>query len=151
MRKPAGNTFSITCEGSYKTSELVVQGDYGWPDNWITDELFPIQKHAPVGRTIELVEFDHEPPSEEVLEKLAQRGLERPTYEDALYFGIQHPEEQRKRPVVFLHEPVLRPDGDRGVLVLEERAGERDLYLLRFDSRGRRHYAFAAVRPSTRA
>ncbi len=141
------NVFSVICEGSYKASELVARGNYDWANDWITDERFPIQKHAPVSRTIELVKFiNHDPTSEEVLAEFARRGLERPTYEDALYFGIQYPEEQRKRPVVFLHEPVLLPDDYRGVLVLRGYAGRRSLSLYWFGDHWGRDYAFAGVR-----
>ncbi len=160
--KPVGNTFSIICEGA-KASELVRLGNYDWLDDWITDERFPIKKHRPVERTVEFVEFDRDPTSEEVLAEFAPRGLERPTYEevlaefaprglerptyeDAFYFGVQHPEEQRKHPVVFLHEPVLDPYGRRRVLVLRERVGERDLNLSWFDDRWSRRCAFAGVR-----
>jgi hypothetical protein len=162
--KSAANVFSITCEGSYKTSELVAQGKYDWSDNRITDERFPIQPHAPVQRVIELIKFDHDPSSEEVLEEFERRGLERPTYEDALYFGIQHPDEQRKHHIVFLHEPVLGQypiltlhetfqdhDSIRLVFVLREAPGRRYLELDPYVSRWSRRYVFAAVRPSTRA
>lgn len=142
------NVFSVTCEGAYKISKLVARGNYDWANEWITDERFPIQKHAPISRTIELVGFDHDLTSEEVLAEFAHRGLERPTAEDALYFGIEHPEEQRKHPVVFLHEPVLGPLGHLhvNVLVLHEHAGKRRLGLHWFASRWPRRYAFAGVR-----
>lgn len=141
------HVFSITLEGSHKASELVALGKYGWSDDWITDERFPIMEHAPETRTIELVKFkhDHDPTTEESLSELAHRGLERPTYEDAFYFGIQHPEEQRKHPIVFLHEPVQKR-GSRFVLILGGRAGRRLLDLRWFDFRWERHCVSAGVR-----
>lgn len=142
--KPAGNSFSITCEG-IKASELVRRGKYDWANDSITDTLFPIEPHAQETRMIELVEFDHDPGSEEVLAEFARRGLERPTPEDALAFGIAYPEEQRKHPVVFLHEPVL-VDGFRSVLVLDGSDRERNLNLNWFAYRWNRYYVFAAVR-----
>lgn len=142
----ADNAFIITCEGSHSASQLVRQGNYDWVNDWITDKRFPIKKHVPVSRTIELVEFDRDPTSEEVLAEFARRGLERPTYEDALYFGIQHPEEQRRRPIGFLHEPVRNPLGDRIVLVLGGLADGRHLHLYWFGLRWHRDYAFAGVR-----
>ena len=146
--KAAGNTlFFITCGGLYKASELVRLGNYDWSEDWITDEHFPIERYEPAGRTVEFVQLKHDSTSEEALEELAQRGLERPTYEDALCFGATHPEEQRKRTIVFLHEPVL----SRLVLVLGGAGGERALFLVRFGDRWPRDYAFAGIRPSTRA
>lgn len=140
------SVFSITLDGLFKASELVKQGKYDSSNDWITDERFPIKKHVPLDRTIELFEFDHDPSEDEVLEELKRRDLERPTYEDALYFGIKHPEEQRKRPIVFLHEPVRGPHGDLDVLVLHGSAGLRLLDLRWFGRRWPRRDVFAGVR-----
>lgn len=150
--KAAGNTlFFITCGGLYKASELVRLGNYDWSEDWITDEHFPIERYEPAGRTVEFVQLKHDSTSEEALEELAQRGLERPTYEDALCFGATHPEEQRKRPLGFLHEPVMYPGDLRYVLVLSAGVVKRSLGLGWFDGLWSRDYAFAGIRPSTRA
>jgi len=123
-------TFTIVCEGSWKTSELVKQGGYDLVKNsndFITDKLFPIENHDPLDRTIELFKFDHDPSDKEVQEELLRRGLEPPTYEDALYFGIKHPEEQREHLVVFRHTPVLDCFTFEYILVLGEDASGRYL------------------------
>ncbi len=112
----------------------------------MADELFPLPPHAPAVRKIEFIECDFNPSSEEALDELKQHGLKRPTAEDALQFGIEHLEEQRKRPIVFLHEPVLGPSGRRFVLVLCEGAGGRYLSLIWFDFGWFRGYVFAGVR-----
>ena len=70
-------------------------------------------------------------------------GLERPTYEDALYFGIEHPDVQRERPVVFLHDPWFGYFGRRDVLCLWCNAGQRELGLEDFDGRWRVGCRFA--------
>lgn len=142
--KPVGNIFSLICEGT-KTSELVKRGKYDWANDAITSEHFPIEAHPPVSRTVELVEFYHDPTSKEVLHEFARRGLERPTYEDALVFGVKYPEEQRKHPVVFLHEPV-QVGGSRDVLVLDEGGRGRGLDLYWFDDGWNRSDVFPAVR-----
>jgi len=143
--KPAvGNLFSITCEGD-KASELVKRGKYNWTNDLITDKLFPIKSHSSQSRTFELVRFDHNVTSDEALAEFARRDLKRPTYEDALVFGINYPEEQRKHPVVFLHEPV-DVVGDRSVLVLFGSAGGRRLNLGWFDGWWDRVYVFAGLR-----
>ncbi len=146
QKEGIADVFTLALQGKAKASELVRQGKYYWVNDWITDKRFPIQEHALVSRTIELVKFDHDPTSEEVLTELARRGLERPTYEDALYFGIEYPEEQRKHPVVFLHELVLDPAGNRLVLVLVEDAGKRGLLLEWFDDPWDRLDAFVGRR-----
>ena len=139
---------SILCDGSRKASQLIKAGGYDWHNDWITDERFPIKKHSSVRKTIEYVTFNHDPSSEEALEEFRKRGLQRPSYEDALRFGAQHKEEQRNGPIVFLHEPVLAPDGSRFVLVLDGGAGLRSLFLGWFDYRWPRGYRVAGVRES---
>jgi len=141
-----GYVFKIVCQGSYTASELIRRGKYNWVNDQITDERFPIAEHAPTPRKIELVEFDYDPTSEEVLKDFRRRGLKRPTYEDGLYLGIQHPEEQKKRPIVFLHEPVQGSDGSLRVLVLHGRSGERRLRLGWFYGGWGRGYVFAGIR-----
>lgn len=116
--KLAGKVFPITCEG-VKTSELVKHGRYDDADERITDKLFPIERHAPQARMIEIVklELGHDPTSNEVLAEFVRRGLKQPTYEDALVFGVAYPKEQKKHPIVFLHEPV-RVGSDRKVIMM---------------------------------
>lgn len=136
---------SMMC-GGIPTSELVRSGRYDWVNPSITDELFPIETRAPVSRTIELIRFNHYPHSGEVLVEFARRGLERPTYEDALTFGVEHPEEQMKSPIVFLCEPV-RADGRLNVIVLRrEEEDERYLDLFQFNTRWFPIYLLAAIR-----
>ena len=122
------------------------QGPYSWKNKLIGDNLFPIKPHASLVRKIELVECDFNLISEEVLVELNRHGLKRPTTEDAFQFGIDHPGEQRKHSIAFLHEPVLDPYGNRSVLVLDEDVGKRNLYLRWFHYRWSRNYVFAGVR-----
>ncbi|MEK7067126.1 MAG: hypothetical protein AAB949_01990, partial [Patescibacteria group bacterium] len=78
-----GNVFLITCDGSYKTSELVALGKYNQSNDQITDELFPIKKRKErMIRVVELIKFNYGITSEDALAEFARRGLERPTYED---------------------------------------------------------------------
>lgn len=142
---------NLTCEGSWKASELVVRGNYNhYPTRWAIDERFPLQEHAPIERQVELVSFDWEPSFKRILAEFNRRGLERPTYEDALYFGIEYPEEQRQRSIIFLHEPVQDQEESHGyVLVLTGNIRDRcldDSVALDF-TRWSRNCLFAAVRP----
>jgi hypothetical protein len=105
-------------------------------------------------REIVLLEFDHAVTSEEAIARAVGLGLERPMYEDALYFGIEHPDAQRERPVVFLHDPWFGFFGRRDVLCLWSNAGRRELGLEGFDDRWNPRYRFAFVgrleeRPAT--
>ena len=75
-----------------------------------------------------------------------QLGLQRPTYEDALYFGIEYPDVQRERPVLLLHDPWFGFFGRRDVVCLWSNAGRRELGLEGFDERWSRNYRFGFVR-----
>ena len=116
--KPVGETFTLTLWGQTTSiSELVELGNYYFfLKDWMTEGRFPLLKHRPVQRTIELVENRLQP--FDIFSEFVQRNLERPTYEDALYFGIVYPWEKIKHPVVFLHEPVQGPSGELGVIAL---------------------------------
>lgn len=141
------NVFSITCKG-ISASKLVIRGKYDHVNNSITEKLIPIKKHAPLSRTIELVKFDRNLTSKEVLAKFAQCGLKQPTREDALVFGIAYPEKQRKHRIVFLHAPI-RIINYYYVFVLHELDRERYLDLCWFDNKWHQSCVFAAVRTSS--
>ncbi|MDI6606786.1 MAG: hypothetical protein QME65_06580, partial [Candidatus Omnitrophota bacterium] len=121
--------FINICKGGLKASELVKLGNYDSVSSLMRDDLFPLDPHQPLIRVIELVKFAHSLTSEEVLSELERLGLNRPTPQDALFFGINHPEEQMKSPIVFLHEPVEAPPGRFSVFVLYAVDGKRYLGL----------------------
>lgn len=138
----------FTLHGRRTVTMLVKAGRYEWSDPSITDELFPLTEEREFPRTIELDEFDRDPSSDEVLAEFAARGLERPVPADCFDFGIEHPGEQRKHPIVFLHKPVL-VHGHPSVLVLRADVGHRGLDLPWFARPWSRHCVFAGVRPAT--
>lgn len=145
--KIAKNVFRLTKIGDGRTTEeLVRDGNYNYANSNVNSANFPIRSMRRGVRNIVLLEFDRDPTSAEVLVEAAKQGLERPVYEDALYFGVEHPEVQRDRPVVFLHEPWRDSDGGLDVLDLWCLAGNRKLGLNYFGSRWGRDYRFAFVR-----
>jgi hypothetical protein len=124
----------------------VAAGAYGYAQAAVTSENFPADRAAPARvRRIVLLEFDRPVAFEDVVATAAQRGLERPTYEDALYFGIAHPDAQNERPIIFLHEPWLGFFGRRDVLSLWHNAGRRELGLEGFDDTWAPPVRFALV------
>jgi hypothetical protein len=124
----------------------VAAGRYGYAQAAVTTENFPADRAAPARvRAIVLLEFAHPVAFEDVVAVAKERGLTRPTYEDALYFGIAHPEAQRERPIIFLHEPWLGAFGRRDVVCLWTNAGRRELGLEGFDDTWAPQYRFAFV------
>lgn len=133
------------------TEELVRDGKYNYANPDINSENFPARARKEKSVTIEFIkgdDFDHEPTSEEVLQEAEKRGLNRPAYEDGLYFGVEHPEVQREGPVVFLHEPWRDFGGDLRVVGLWSGGGCRGLHLVCFADGWGRDCRFAFVRPS---
>jgi hypothetical protein len=126
----------------------VAAGRYGYAQAAVTSENFPADRAAPARvRAIVLLEFEHPVAFEDVVAVAKERGLTRPTYEDALYFGIAHPEVQRERPIIFLHEPWLGAFGRRDVVCLWTNAGRRELGLEGFDDTWAPQYRFAFLAP----
>jgi hypothetical protein len=79
----------------------------------------------------------------EALAAAAALGLGRPSYEDALHFGIAHPAVQQEHPVIFLHDPWVGYFGRRDVLCLWSNAGRRELGLEGFDDTWDPRHRFA--------
>lgn len=131
------------------TEELVRDGKYDYVNPDINYKNFPARARKEKSVKIEFIEgkdFDHDPTSEEVLAEAKRRGLERPVYEDGLYFGVEHPEVQREAPAVFLHEPWRDSVGNLRVVFLWSGVGYRELLLGCFTSRWLRSCRFAFVR-----
>jgi hypothetical protein len=143
--------YRITIGDGRSTEELVEAGDYAYAHSCVTSESFPARLvGGRQAREVVLVEFDHEVTSEEAIAEAGRLGLERPFYEDALYFGIEYPDVQRVRPVVFLHDPWFGFFGRRDVLCLWSNAGRRELGLEGFDDPWSQQYRFGFVRSDGR-
>ena len=141
------DSYRITTGDGRSTEELVEAGEYGYAHSCLISENFPARHFQGLRvREIALLEFDHEVTSEEVIAAAREAGLGRPTYEDALYFGIEHPDVQRERPVIFLHDPWIGYFGRRDVICLWSNAGRRELGLEGFDDKWSQNYRFAFVR-----
>jgi hypothetical protein len=124
----------------------VQAGDYGYAQAAVTSENFPADRAAPARvRRVVLIGFGRPVAGEDVVAEAARRGLERPTYEDALHFGIAHPAAQRDGPILFLHDPWLGAFGRRDVICLWSNAGRRELGLEGFDETWGAEYRFALV------
>jgi hypothetical protein len=164
-RESAAKTYRISAGDERSTEALVLAGDYGYAHSCVTSDNFPVRPPGVVprppgpgpqrppdagAREIALLEFDRDLTSGEALEAARALGLERPVYEDALHFGIEHPDVQCAGPVVFLHEPWFGFFGRWDVLCLWSNAGRRELGLDDFDGVWRRGHRFAFVRPAGR-
>lgn len=142
--------YLLTRAGPQSTEQLVEAGGYGYAHSCVTSENFPVRAMPGRQRASEIVllGFEGEVTAAEALAEAARRRLHRPTYEDALHFGAEHPEAQREHPVVFLHDPWVGFFGRRDVLCLWSNAGRREIGLEGFDDRWTAEYRFAFVAPA---
>jgi hypothetical protein len=139
--------YRVTRGAPRSTEQLVEAGRYGYAHSCVTSENFPVRAGAaaPREREIVLLAFDGEVTAAEALAEATRLGLERPSYEDALYFGVEHPEVQQQHPVVFLHDPWVGFFGRRDVLCLWSNAGRRELGLEGFDDAWGPRHRFAFI------
>jgi hypothetical protein len=139
--------YRIARSGSRSTEQLVEAGGYGYAHSCVTSENFPVRGSGgePGARDVVLIGFERDVTAAEALAAATGLGLERPSYEDALHFGIAHPAVQQEHPVVFLHAPWVGHFGRRDVLCLWSNAGRRELGLEGFDDTWDRRYRFAFV------
>ena len=139
--------YRIARTGPRSTEQLVEAGGYGYAHSCVTSENFPSRAASAGPAEIVLIGFDGAVTAGEALAEAMRRGLTRPTYEDALHFGAEHPEVQREHAIVFLHEPWVGYFGRRDVLCLWSNAGRRELGLEGFDDPYGPDYRFAFVAP----
>lgn len=128
------------------TEDLVEAGGYGYAHSCVTSENFPVRSAAGARPgDVVLLAFDRPVTAGEVLAEAARLGLERPSYEDALHFGAEHPAVQGEHSVVFLHDPWVGYFGRRDVLCLWSNAGRRELGLEGFDDAWSPAHRFAFI------
>jgi len=142
--------YRISRDGLRSTEQLVEAGGYGYVHSCVTSDNFPVRAMPGGPRVSEIVllGFEGDVTTAEALAEAARRRLERPTNEDALRFGAEHPEPQREHPIAFLHDPWVGFFGRRDVLCLWSNAGRRELGLEGFDDRWTAEYRFAFVAPT---
>lgn len=140
--------YRLTRASPRSTEQLVEAGGYGYAHSCVTSDNFPARAKAMGPAEIVLIGLEGAVTAAEALAEAARRGLERPTYEDALHFGAEHPEAQREHPIVFLHDPWVGYFGRRDVLSLWSNAGRRELGLEGFDDHFGPGFRFAFVAPA---
>lgn len=140
--------FRITRGGKRTTEGVVGATKHTFVNKCINSANLPLTEGVEEDRELvafQVLDWDHDPESPEILEEFKKRGLERPTHEDALKFDEAHPDE--KGVFVFLHEPCLNPGRGPFVLVVVRDGTYRRLNLHWFAYRWRRNFWFVGVRP----
>ncbi len=85
--RQAKNIFHLIASQHKITEEAVSAGNYDWTNENINRENFPY-RNRPMGiREIVLLEFDHDPSSDQVMVEAEKQGLVRPDYVEATPLG----------------------------------------------------------------
>ena len=144
-----GRGFPVRTGGNRTMDEIVRAGRYDGVHSFINQENFPLAPRPQAEVVVELVALGRIATSDEAVAELGMHGLRRPTPEEAVCFGEQHPDAQRHRPVVWPHESFAHEDGSRRLLVHFGGTGYRslDLYV---DSAWGAYCVFAGVREQER-
>src|SRR2546430_6150068 len=120
---PEQSSYSLTLDAS-GSEELLKAGKYDWIADY-SRQIVHSKLSAGNGADIEIVLLGSLPVQVEDVSQPSVIDLasvftqyDQPEVRDALQFGAQYPDEQRKTSIIFPHEPWRGPRGPEFVLVL---------------------------------
>ena len=117
---------------------MIASGKYDWRDFAITSNNFPITKRGTDKVLVELIQFDRDMGSADVIRELDTMGLRPADLPELLAFGANYPEKQREFPITLLGSVWHTADGDDRVVCLFTRPTGRSLRLDCWSNRGAR-------------
>ena len=142
------DVYPITINYDLSLAEMIVAGQYGWVNDDITADHFPIQGEGQVEVGVELVHFNRSMESDDVLKEMDKAGLRPATLAELLAFGAKYPKKQKEFPIIALGSVWQDLFGYRSVPALWSDGVRRDLALDCFEFRWSEYFRFAAVRKS---
>lgn len=138
-------TLRIVVDYSLSLEQMIAAGKYDWSNSDITAKRFPLKGSGKVELEPKLFYFGRDMSSDNVIAEMDKEGFRPCTIEELLAIGEQHPELQRKFPLVALGS-VAEIGGCRYVAYLRRRGSERELDLLWFGNDWGDICRFPAVR-----
>ncbi len=144
--KKVNQSFSVTFDMALVMADMVKAGNYNYANPNITSENFPLDAEGKTEDEVFILHFDRTITSEQAIAEMDKKGLRPATITHALAFGAQHPEEQRKYPIIFLGSSWVDSDGRRRVPCLDVGGDKRRLDLDWFSYGWLASCRFAAVR-----
>lgn len=135
----------ITVNRRLSLAEMIAAGQYDLVHSDITAERFLITGTDESKLKAEIIHFNRNMSSDDVLAELDKMGLRPGTAEEALAFGATFPEMQRKFPIVALGS-FLEVRGTRAVLHLYGDEWKRGLALFVWEVEWLAFYCFLAFR-----
>ncbi|MFP4539681.1 MAG: hypothetical protein ACLFNN_01955 [Candidatus Paceibacterota bacterium] len=141
--------FKVKCSGDRSIEELLVFGRFDLSCGWMTSRRFPAKEEACEAEIAYLADFYEDPTHSQVEKRALYSGYQIPkndqVHEAVIRFGIMYPKEQMKKPIVFVHEPVLGPYELSYVFTLFGKTGRRFLTLHPIPDRWLSECRFAAL------
>lgn len=145
---PLDDTYRFTVNRDQRFKAVVKAGKYDWVNDDITEAHFPLTGSGTAEQEGILVHFNRYISTNDALAELDRLGLRPADFQELCAFGAEHPNVQRKFPIVELASVWTNRDGHRYVAYLWSDAGERYLHLhgVAYDWDGL--YRFLAFRKS---
>jgi hypothetical protein len=121
-------TLRIVVDYSLSLEQMITAGKYDWSNSDITAKRFPLKGSGKVELEPKLFYFGRDMSSDNVIAEMDKEGFRPCTIEELLAIGEQHPELQRKFPLVALGS-VAKVNGNRHVACLFRDGSGRELHL----------------------
>lgn len=145
MNHDLETTYALTIDYSQTLEQMVEAGNYDTVTSNISGKNFPVDVGDSKVEAV-LVRLDRELSIQDVLDELSRRGLWAATMAELLAFGAQHPDSQRRFPIVALGSVWIDPEGGYRFGCHWENPGYRQLHVSWFSGQWDEHCRFLAVR-----
>ena len=139
-------TSMVIVDYSQTLAQMIKAGNYGWVNNDITQEHFPIAGSGKQEEEIVLFCFGKNISSGDAIAEMEKQGFRSARIEELLALGAAYPELQKQFPIVALGSVWRAPASSRRVPALDWSGGERGLALDWFGDDWGGSWRFAAVR-----
>ncbi|PIR72123.1 MAG: hypothetical protein COU42_02245 [Candidatus Nealsonbacteria bacterium CG10_big_fil_rev_8_21_14_0_10_36_24] len=139
-------TSMVIVDYSQTLAQMIKAGNYGWVNNDITQEHFPIAGSGKQEEEIVLFCFGKNISSGDAIAEMEKQGFRPARIEELLALGAAYPGLQKQFPIVALGSVWQDPVSSRLVPYLNWFSDERLLHLLWFEGGWGGDWRFAAVR-----
>ncbi|MBI3589296.1 MAG: hypothetical protein HY093_02685 [Candidatus Liptonbacteria bacterium] len=143
--KPKFPTYTLSINYDRSVADGIAAGKYDWVNSDITQDHFPSKRNDTAEVGVQLVHFERDMTTDDVLCELDKLGLRPAELPELLALGEKHPDLQREFPVVALGSRWLHSHGRWLVPALARHDAERALRLRWVDVGWGGIYRFAAV------
>jgi hypothetical protein len=138
--------FPLRVDYGRTIERLVEEGHYDWSHIDISSELFSTERKGMADIVIELIHFETQKNTDEVLTAITCNGLRPADIVEILTFGATYPDEQRQYPIVARGALWIGTCGGHFVPCLRTGSKGRYVDLYWFGGMWDTYYRFAVIR-----